>query len=112
MSPRPSQRIVPERRRLAYALLLSLLLHALLMRLTFDAQGFWLPGFSFPWQDRRTEVPDLRVVVVPAPIAAVEPTSAPTSAPFAAAVAQEEQPKLAAKPRTDAKPRPDAKPGT
>jgi membrane protein involved in colicin uptake len=55
-----------EYTRLSYALLLSLLLHASLLTLTFGGLGLGLPGFGFPWQDRRIEAPDLRVVVVPA----------------------------------------------
>ena len=51
----------PEHRRLTHALLLSLLIHAWLLNLTFGGQGLWLPGFGFPWQDRRIEAPDLRV---------------------------------------------------
>jgi hypothetical protein len=42
-----SQRMSPERRRLTYALLLSLLIHTLLLSLTFGGQGLWLPGFGF-----------------------------------------------------------------
>jgi TonB family protein len=60
-----------ERRRLTYALLLSLLIHTLLLSLTFGGQGFW--GFGFPWQDRRIEVPDLRVVLLPEQVIAAEP---------------------------------------
>ena len=55
-----------ERRRLTFALLLSLLIHTFLLSLTFGGQLHWLPAFGFPWQDRRIEEPDLRVVVVPA----------------------------------------------
>src|SRR5260221_8966763 len=47
------QRMSSERRRLTYALLLSLLIHALLLSLIFSGEGLWLPGFGFPWQDRR-----------------------------------------------------------
>src|SRR5260370_13421682 len=68
----------PERRRLTHALLLSLLIHTLLLSMTFGGQGLWLPGFGFPWQDRRIEVSDLRVVVVPAQVtAAVTPVAEP-----------------------------------
>ena len=77
-----SQRMSPERRRLTYALLLSLLIHTLLLSLTFGGQGFWLPGFRFPWQDRRIEVTDLRVVVVPAPVTAAEPAVTPVAEPL------------------------------
>ena len=58
-------RVSPELGRLTYAMLLSLLLHALLLSMMFGDEGHGLPGFSFPWQDRRIEVPDLSVVVVP-----------------------------------------------
>ena len=61
-----------EHRRLALALLLSLLTHTLLLSLTFGGQGRGLPGFGFPWQDRRIEAPELRVVLLPAPVPAVE----------------------------------------
>jgi len=62
-SDAPRQRMSPEHSRLTYALLLSLLIHTLLLSLTFGGQGLWLPGFGFPWRDRRIEAPDLRVVV-------------------------------------------------
>ena len=65
--------VSPEHRRLTHPLLLSLLIHTLLLSLTFSGQGLWLVGFSFPWQDRRIEVPDLRIVVVPAQVTAAEP---------------------------------------
>ena len=65
-----SQRMNPAYWRLTYALLLSLLIHTLLLSLTFSGQGGWFPGFGFPWQDRKIEAPDLRVVVVPAPVTA------------------------------------------
>ena len=79
---RPSQRMSADRRRLALALLLSLLLHAPLLSLTFGGQGFGLPGFNFPWRERRTEVPDLRVVLVPAQVTASEPTGTSASEPL------------------------------
>src|SRR4029453_13769135 len=68
--------MTPEHRRLTYALLLSLLIHGLLLSLTFGGQGLWLPGFGFPWRDRRIEAPDLRVVVVPPQLKAAEPAVA------------------------------------
>ena len=81
--PRPSGGVVQravrriearlERRRLAAALLLSLLFHAWLLSLNFSGQGLRLPGFGFPWQDRRIEEPDLRVVVVAPQATAPEP---------------------------------------
>jgi len=57
-----------ERRRLTPALLFSLLIHALLLSLTFGGQGLGLPGFGLPWQERRIEAPDLRIVLMPLPV--------------------------------------------
>ncbi len=62
-----------ERRRLSFALLFSLLLHTLLLSLTFGGQELGLPGLDFPWRERRIEAPDLSVVLLPAQIAAAEP---------------------------------------
>ena len=62
-----------ERRRLPLALLLSLLIHALLLSLTFSGQKLGLPGFAFPWKERRIEAPDLYVVLMPAKVTAAEP---------------------------------------
>src|SRR6266545_2428070 len=62
-----------EHERLAFALLLSLLSHTLLLSLIFGGQGLGLPGFGFPWRDRRIEVPDVRVVLVPTHVRAGEP---------------------------------------
>ncbi len=70
-----------ERSRLRHALLLSLLIHGLLLSLTFDDQGLGIPGFAVPWRDRRIEVPDLRVVLVPAQAASSEPEASSASAP-------------------------------
>ena len=72
----------PEHRRLTHALLLSALIHALLLSLTFGGQGLGLPGFAFPWQDRRIEAPYLRVVVVPAQVPAAEPAVTPVTEPL------------------------------
>ena len=63
-----------ERSRLTLAFLLSLLMHTLLLSLTFGGQMLGLPGFSFPWRERRIEAPDLRVSLVPAQVTPVEPT--------------------------------------
>jgi hypothetical protein len=62
-----------ERRRQALALLLSLLMHALLLSMTFGGERFGLPGFGFPWRERRITVPELQVLLVPAKVAAAEP---------------------------------------
>jgi TolA protein len=60
-----------ERKRLTPALLLSLLIHALLLSLVIGGSGQGLPGFGFPWQDRRVEASQLRVVLQPAQAEAV-----------------------------------------
>ena len=67
------ERMSSERWRMASSLLLSLLLHGSLLSLTFGGQGLGLPGLKFPWQERRIEVPELRVVLVPAPLTPAEP---------------------------------------
>lgn len=54
------------RRRLAVAGLVSLLVHMLLLGLSFGGQEWGLPGFDLPWHERRVEVPALQVVLVPA----------------------------------------------
>ena len=104
-----------EHWRLTLALLLSLLIHTLLLSLTFGGQGLWFPGFGFPWQERRIEAPDLRVVVVPAQVTPVaEPsqqawveqsvTSGPAPTP---SVSRAPTPR-----RTAAAMTPESKPGT
>ena len=50
--------------RLTYALLLSLLIHTLLLNLTFSGLG-WIPGVGFSRQVQTFPVPDVRVVLVP-----------------------------------------------
>jgi hypothetical protein len=50
-----------DRKRLALALFLSLLLHALLLGMTFGAGDFGLPGFGNPWRERRVTAPALTV---------------------------------------------------
>jgi hypothetical protein len=71
-----------EHGRLAFSLLLSLLIHTLLLSLTFGGQGLGLPGFGFPWRDRRIEVPDLRVVLVPTDVTAAEPAITSVAEPL------------------------------
>ena len=66
---------VPERHRLAFGLLISLAIHALLLSLTFSGQGVGLPGLGLPWQDRRIEAPELPALsatLAPLPEAAPE----------------------------------------
>jgi TonB C terminal len=56
-------------------------MHALLLSLTLGGQGLGLPGFGLPWQERRIEAPELRVVLVPARVTAAEPAALPAIAP-------------------------------
>jgi hypothetical protein len=70
---RPGPRASRERRELALATLVSLLIHALLLSLTFGGEGIGLPGLSFPWRDRRGTVPDLHIVLVPARVTPADP---------------------------------------
>ena len=77
----PGQRIGRERRRFALALLLSLVIHALALNLTFSGEGLGLPGFGFPWRDRRIEAPELQVVLVPARATDAERASTSGEAP-------------------------------
>jgi hypothetical protein len=72
----------PERRRLALALLLSLLIHTLLLSLNSGGQELGFPGFGFPWQDRRVEVPELRVVLAPPRVAAAGPAATSVAQPL------------------------------
>jgi membrane protein involved in colicin uptake len=69
-------------RRLSLPLLISLLAHALILSLQFGTQKFGLPGFALPWQDRRVEVPDLRVVLTPPPVIADQPDITAGPAPL------------------------------
>jgi hypothetical protein len=68
--------------RLAFALLLSLLTHMLLLSLTFGGQGLGLPGFGFPWGDRRIEAPPLSVVLVPMRVPARGPAITSVAEPL------------------------------
>ncbi len=53
-----------ERWPMSTALGISLLLHALLLSLTFSGQGVGLPGLDFPWRERRFQADSLHVVLV------------------------------------------------
>ena len=85
----PVRLLGPQGRRLRLSLLISLLAHALLLSLTLGGQEFGLPGFAFPWQDRRIEVPDLRVVLVPVPAAGGQPASTGDPLPSPPALAEQ-----------------------
>ena len=74
----------PDNRQLRLAVGVSLLLHALLLGLQVGGDGGSLPGFSLPWQQRRGEVPDLRMVLLP-------PAAAPAPAPCRLATFEEDE---------------------
>lgn len=78
-----------ERRRPTTALGLSLLIHALLLSLSFGGDGPGLPGLIFPWQERRAEAPELRVVLTQAPQAAAPAAAAAPAETAAPSVAPE-----------------------
>ncbi|MEN9539597.1 MAG: hypothetical protein RLZZ126_1832 [Pseudomonadota bacterium] len=48
---------------------LSLVVHALLLSLSFGSGGSLLPMLTFPWQDRRIEAPEPRIALLPTPAA-------------------------------------------
>ena len=127
-----------DRIRLAYALLLSLLVHVLLLRLTFDGQG-WVQWFGLYWHVPKFDVAALRVLLVPpdttvptevapaakpseqaivdqpvARSAALTPSQSrsPTPGTFAAGIGPEANASASAKPKTDTEPRNEAKPTT
>ena len=79
-----------QRRKLGLAVLASLLAHALLLSLVFSGPGLGTPGLGLgpTGRDRRVEAPDVRVVLVPARVAATQPVvtlSPARSAPVQAA---------------------------
>lgn len=71
--------------RVRIALLLSLLAHALLLRIFLGGQTFGLPGLDTLWNDRHAGAGDLRIQLAPAPVPvpAVNP-AAPPAAPVSA----------------------------
>jgi membrane protein involved in colicin uptake len=79
-------------RRLGLALLLSLLAHALLMRLTLGGDQPGIPGFAFPWLERRVAVPDLRLVLLPPPVANVASSVTPDERPLPRAWSEQSAP--------------------
>lgn len=75
-------------RRLDRALLASLAAHALLLSLSFGS-GDGLPGLEFPWQQRRADAAELRVVLdgAPPPLPAATPAAPLDATPAAPAEA-------------------------
>src|SRR5262247_2201405 len=71
-----------EHRRLASALLLSLLIHALLLSLTFGGEGLGLPRLAFPWRERRIEATRLNVTLAPPRVTPAEPAIASVAEPL------------------------------
>ncbi|MGI9025413.1 MAG: energy transducer TonB [Burkholderiaceae bacterium] len=65
--------------------MLSLLSHALLLNLDFGGQELGFPRFGLPWQDRRIDVPELRVVLVPPRVQASEPATRSVAKPLRSA---------------------------
>ena len=80
-APRPIPTDGPTRWRLAGAITVSLLLHALLLSLQFGLPGIGLPALELPWRERRAQAIDLNVVLAPLPAAgqAAEPPPAPVA---------------------------------
>jgi hypothetical protein len=72
---------IPPSRQLPLALLLSLLIHALLLSLTFCGQGRAMPDMGLPWQARRAEAPDLRIELAPMKLADAKASDALPAAP-------------------------------
>ena len=52
-------------KRLTRGLLFSLAVHGLLFSLSFGNDDFGVPGLAFPWQTRRSEVPQLHLATLP-----------------------------------------------
>jgi TonB C terminal len=82
-----------DQRRMSTALLIAVLLHALLLSITFGGQTLGLPGFRLPWKERRLGADDLQVMLAPLPA----PASARNSVfpPRPESPAQEANPVLA-----------------
>lgn len=81
--PQTPEGTLRRHRPVAIGLLCSLLIHALVLSLSFGEGGFGLPGFALPWSERRVEVPALHIVLAPrhrapeTPVAAVAETPEP-----------------------------------
>jgi TonB family protein len=71
--------LLRERKPMRTAVLLSLLMHALVLSLSFGSEGLGLPGLDLPWRERRFEADDLHVTLLPTPTW-VEPSAVPPTA--------------------------------
>jgi TonB family protein len=67
------------RERLIIGLTLSLFVHGLLLSLEFGIPGLGLPGLSTPWNERRAQMPELSVILVPSPATPAPPPPPPPS---------------------------------
>lgn len=113
LSPSGSRSVTPQR-RVAYAWLFSLLVHASLLSLTFTGQGFGLPGFSALWRDRRAEASALQVFLAPKRVEPTEPVAlatpvtdaAPKPAPVVARIEKKPEPETKAEAETPPAPEP------
>src|SRR5690242_11257684 len=63
-----NQRVDCERTRLTISLLLSILIHALLLRLLFDGDG-WIRGLDFAWRVSAFHPPVVSVALAPPDVA-------------------------------------------
>src|SRR5262245_34047572 len=70
-----------EQRPLTLGLLASLVIHAVVLSLELGGQGFGLPGITLPWRDRRIDVPDIRIVLMPSPARVAPAAPAPQPEP-------------------------------
>jgi outer membrane biosynthesis protein TonB len=52
-----------DQRRMSTALLVAVLLHVLLLSLTFGGQAFGLPGFKLPWKKSRLGADELQIML-------------------------------------------------
>jgi hypothetical protein len=55
--------IQSDQRRMGTALLVAVLLHAVVLSITFGGQTFGLPGFKLPWKQRRLGADELQVML-------------------------------------------------
>ncbi|CAM3689160.1 TonB family protein [Roseateles saccharophilus] len=92
--------------RLNRALAFSLLVHGLLLSLSFG-QGLGLPGLDFPWQTRRGAAAELRVVLEAPPLPQAPPAP-PAPAAADAATAPDTRTLRLAEPDGDVAPLPES----
>ena len=69
------ERAGTQSRPLSWAVLFSVLAHALLLSLTFSGDEFGLTGLDFAWRERRVDAADVRLVLAPRQRAASAPAA-------------------------------------